>query len=345
MSGGGASVAESTGTLAQMASALSAGLDAVDLEQTVTFTQYRRVVLPADGFVFWVRADLLSPSALLNTTLINRNTPNQPALVTPVAPTIVARGSLHHTTVNKQDPDESFAINRMIFTSKDKVNDLTDIAPDSLYIAEQGNLKYCFSSRSMWYKQAALHHYSGDAIYPTLQSQIVDNPATLNLTDRVVSNSLPIWLGLNSLFPIYPELLVPDNVAPPYGVVNIGEQDTTALQAGPMRDGTGSRWQLAKDTVRIVTYGVRNDQIMDWLDTVSDYTLANPGIMGVMNSPLPKEAHRGQTEISAKAQKKVIVFEVSYYQNRIRDLALQLIKSAFLDYFITYDQVNQISVM
>ena len=345
MSGGGGSVSEVTGAPAQMATALSAGLDVVDLDQTVKFTQYRRVVLPADGFVFWVKADLLSPSALLNTTLINRSTPNQPPTLVQVAPTFEAQGSLHHTSINKQDPDEGYAVNRLIFTSKDEVNNLNDIAPDTLYLASLGNLRYCFSSRSMWYKQAHLYHYSGDAVYPTLATQIIDDPAQLNLTDLVISNSLPIWLGLNNLFPIYPALLVPDNIRPPYAAVSIGEQDTSPLQSGAIRDAHGSRWQLAKDTVRVVTYGVRNNLIMDWMDFVNDYTLNNPGIMGVMNSPMVRDGLKGQTEISARAQMKVIMFEVSYYQSRVRDLALQLIKNAFLDYFLLGDEGTQIPVV
>lgn len=345
MTGGGGSVSEITGAPAQMASALSAGLDVVDLNQTIKFTQYRRVVLPADGFVFWVKADLLSPSALLNTAVANRVTPNQPALIATPAPWFEAQGSLHHTSINRQDPDESFAVNRMIFTSKVPINDLSTINPHTLYLAETNGLRYCFSSRSMWYRQAGLYHYSGDAVYPSLETQIVDDPASLNLSDQVISNSMPIWLGLNQMFLLYPALLVPDNLPPPYAVVNIGEQDTKPLQSGAVRDGTGSRWQLAKDTVRIVTYGLRNNEIMDWMDLVNDYTLAHPDIMGVMNSPIPADAQRGQVEVSAIAQKKVIVFEVSYYQSRMQYLARQLIQSAFLDQFIAYSEVNQIPVV
>ena len=53
-------------------------------------------------------------------------------------------------------------------------------------------------------------------------------------------------------------------------------------------------------------------------------------MFGIMNSPVPKDAKRGQIEINTIAQKKVIVFEVNYYQTRVNSLAQQLIKSAFL---------------
>lgn len=334
MSGGGGSVSEITGAPAQIQTALDAGLDVIDLNQEVTFTLYKRVVLPADGFVFWVKADILSPSALPNSTVVNRATSNQPALQVSPALSFQARGSLHHTTVNRQDPDESYSTHRMTFTSKDAVNDLADIAPDHIYLALTDGQRYAFSTRSMWYKQAGLYHYGGDAVYPTMSTQVVDHPGQLNLTDQVVSNSLPIWLGLNQLFPIYPALLVPDNISPPYAAVNITEEDTTPMQAGPYRDASGSRWQLVKDVVRIVTYGVRNDTILDWIDSVSDFTLTNPSIMGIMNSPVAHDANRGQTEISAKAQKKVITFEVNYYQTRLLDHSRQLIRQAFLRDFL-----------
>src|SRR6202012_3696829 len=175
--------------------------------------------LPADGFVFWVRADLLAaPSPTSNAFMFQ------------------ARGSLHHTTVNKQDPDESFSINRMIFTSKDPVDNLAAIAPNSLYLGSTNGQRYAFSARSMWYKQAALYHYSGDAGYPTLATQIINHPTKLNLSDAVVSNSLPIWLSLNKFFPLYPSMLVPDNIDPPYAAVNIGEEDTTPMQSGATHD-------------------------------------------------------------------------------------------------------------
>ena len=328
------SIDESIGNQGQIRSVLGAGLDALDLNQTVTWTAYHRVVLPADGFVFWVKAEILSPSALVNSSPLNSFTPNQaPVVVTPAA-SFTAQGSLHHTTVNRQDEAESFSVNRMIFTSKDPVNDLNDIAPNTLYLATTNGQRYAFSTRSMWYRQAGLFHYSGDAVYPALASQIIDDPVDLNARDIIVSNSLPIWLQFNQLFPVFPGYLVPDNLRPPYAAVHIGEEDTTPLQAGAWHDSEGSRWQLVKDTVSVTTYGVRNSDIMDWLDMITEYTFQNPGVMGVMNSPIPRDAKRGQTEISAIAQKKVIRFDVSYYQARIRQVSRQLITSAFLEDFI-----------
>lgn len=317
MIGGAGSINETLGKQSQLRGTLAEGLDVIDENQTVTFNLYRRMVLPMDGFVFWVRADIIKPGSL-------------PPLKPDTALTFQAQGSLHHTTTNRQDPDESFSTHRMIFTSKDKVQDLAEVAPETMYLAETSGMRYTFSSRSMWYKQAALYHYAGDAVYPTMATQIIDRVEDLNLRDVVASNSLPIWLQFNSMFPIYPALLVPDNIEPPYAVVNISEDDTTPLQAAPIYDKNGTRWQLAKDVARIVTYGVRNNTIMDWIDMVQDYAENNPGVFGIMNSPIPRDGHRGQTEISAIAQKKVIAFDANYYQARVQNLARKLISEAFI---------------
>ena len=332
---GGASVAEASKAPGQMKSDLFAGLDAIDLNQTVVFTQYRRVVLPADGFVFWVKADILSPSALGNTSVANSATPNAAQVVAQRAPTIVAQGSLHHTTTARQDADETLSVNRMVFTSKQQINDLDEVDPHTMYLAAVGPDRFAFSTRSGWYHQAGLYHYSGDAVYPVMASQIIDSYEQIEQRDMVISNSLPIWLTFNQMFPVFPSMLVPENIKPPYAVVDIDEGDTSPMQSAAWHDRQGNRWQLVKDVVRVTTYGVRNSDIMDWMDMVNQYTLENPSVMGVMNSPVPRDAKRGQVEVGVIAQKKMITFDVNYYQARIRNLSRQYILSAFLGDFIT----------
>ena len=146
----------------------------------------------------------------------------------------------------------------------------------------------------------------------------------------MVNNSLPFWLTLNQLFPVYPAMLVPDNMTPPYGVIMIGEDDTTPLQSAVIIDLSGNRWQLVKDTVRVVLYGVRAASALDFVQLVLNYADSNPTVVGVMNSPIPRDAQRGQVEISALAQKKVISFEISYYQVKVSQIARQLIERATL---------------
>lgn len=306
-----------------MASALAAGLDTVDQKQSVTFVLYVKQVLPVDGFVFWLKADqLLVP-------------PTDTAL------TLQIEGSLHHATINTQSEDENFSTQRVIFTAKDPVRSLSAMAPDTLYMAQVDGYKYAFSSRSNWYRQADLYHYSGDAVYAALSDMVIDNIADLDLENKVVSNSMPFWLmftqaaiaSFPNTWPLYPAYLLPDNMVPPYAAVNIDERRTLPLGAGRVLDKDGKRYQLVTDTVEVSFYGVRNDAVLDWVDAVVQYGLEHADAFGVMNSPVPADMKRIQVEISTIAQKKTVTFQVCYYQTRLAAIVQKYILSAFVKQF------------
>jgi hypothetical protein len=306
-----------------MASALSAGLETIDQKQTVAFTLYVKQILPLDGFVFWLKADQLL------------NPPSDLPLV------LTVDGSLHHATINTQSEDENFSTQRIVFTAEDPVSSLSAMAPETLYMAEVDGYKYAFSSRSNWYRQADLYHYSGDAVYAALSDIVIDNIADLDLANRVVSNSMPIWLmfthaktaSFANTWPLYPAYLLPDNMSPPYAAVNIDERQTRPIGAGKFYDAMGNRFQLVTDTVEISFYGVRNDAILDFIDAVVQYGLDNATTFGVMNSPVPGDMKRFQVEISAIAEKKTVTFQVCYYQSRLQAIALKYILSAYVGEF------------
>lgn len=305
---------------------LKAGLEVIDQGATVTFTRYVRLVLPLDGFVFWVRADLLSASALFNASTPNTPFFNRPrAIMTPAA-TLVAPGSLHWASINNQNQDEGFTTNSIVFTSEVPVTDLNQVSPQVMYLATVDGRRYTFSRRESFYKVADIYHYRGDAVYPVMDTQIIDNVNGFDGCNVVVSNSLPIWLALNAFMPVYPSFLVDSNVSPPYASVHIGPDDTEAVQAVPSQDRMSNHWQLVSDRVRVTLYGMRNFNALDYLDYVLDYML-NGDVMGLMNMPVVRDEKRTQAEITVLAQKKSILFQVSYYQSRIRDLARQLILS------------------
>lgn len=332
-------VTESVGGQSQLAGALGAGIGVISQDAELTFTLYNRVVLPLDGYVFWVRADLLSPSAMVNFSPLNSYPPGSIPTATPALIQKVA-GSLHHTTLNQQDETESFSLQQLIFTSQKPVDVLNAIAPNQLWIADWNNLRFAFSSRTGYYKVANVYHYKGDAVYPTLATQIIDNPAQLDASNVIVSNSLPAWLSLNGILPVYPSFLVPDNIEPAYGVIHIGETDTRAIQPVPVITGRGNHWQLASDKVKVTLFGLRNFNAIDYLDYVLQY-MTDSGVLGLMNSPIIRDAKRVQTEISSVAMKKVIEFEVSYYQVRVREIAQQLITQALINYtFVPYSSSN-----
>lgn len=323
------SAIEGAGGRGQMAAGLALGLETLSENQTITFTRYHRLVLPLDGFVFWVKADLLSPSAILNTSALNTAALNAGQNVTDAA-TWVVKGSLHYNTDNRQNEDEGFPINHIVFTSEEEIEEIQAPTTGVMYIGEFDGLKFSFERRSMLYRQAGLFHYQGDAVYPSMASQLVDDPRTLDVQNVIVSNSLPIWLSLNRFMPMYPSFLT-DDVPLPWCSVHIEPTGTIGLQSSPWIDpNNGSHYQLARDRVKLTVFGLRNFSVLDFQDYLLDYCL-NSDAMGIMNIPVWRDEKRTQAELGTLAMKKTMEVEVNYYQSTVRNLAIQYIKSCFID--------------
>lgn len=320
----GQSVQESLNNQSQLKAALDAGLNTLSNDQIICFQKYIKVVLPLDGFVFWVKADLLSPSALFNANQYNQIAFGQPPAIVSGPNEICAQGSLHHTIINRQDPDQAVAVNHMVFTSEVEIQDLNDVSPQMIYMACVDNELFAFSERKSFYKNAGIYHYAGDAVFPTMRSQIINNVRGFDAQSVVVSNSLPIWLSLNQIMPIYPAYLVPDNLRPPFATIDVTATD--ALQAAPFIDSRSNHYQLARDRVRVTIFGLRNNAALDYQDLINAYmSPEQAGAMGLMSTPITTDDHQWQTEISALAMKKSLTYEVSYNQQRIRDVARQFI--------------------
>lgn len=299
------SIDESLPHQSQLNAGLVEGVNTLSQNQTVVFTQYVREVLPLDGFIFW-----------FNT-----------------ATTLEIPGSLHWSTDSNQREDETITVNHVVFTALAKVVDFDEIAPSTLWIGNFGEMRFSFSSQASFYEQAGLYHYTGDAIYPAMESQIIDNAAQLDLANVVTSNSLPLWLTLNALMPVYPSFLIPDNIVPPYAAVHILPESTRALQAAPSFDVHLTHMQLVTERVRVTIYGSRNNNALDFQDYVFQYSL-NTDNMGIMNMPVIRDEKRIQNEISVVAMKKSIEFDISYYQSRVNAVSRQLILAAIQTYFI-----------
>lgn len=321
----------------QMAGVLQAGLRTLDENQRILFTKYIRMVLPVDGTTFWVRADLASNAALANVTRMNSSYPNQPKVnVTPKR--FWADGSIHYMTATNQNEDDASTLNRVVFTAENEVEDLNEVSPLVMYIGEWQGLKFSFSRRENFYQQAGLHHYAGDAVFSVMKTQIIDNIGQIS-NRQIVSNSLPIWLsllnpyvpaiGLGGLnYPIYPSYLVDQNIRPPYVAVHIPPESTDAIAAAPLFDRFSSQDQLVRERVRVTLYGFDNVSALDFINYVVQYCYYSE-VMGVSNSPVPRDEKRTQVELGVLAQKKTVEFEVNYYQRATRDIARQLILSAF----------------
>lgn len=335
-----ATVNEALSNQSPLEADLKAGIEAIGQQQVIRFTRYIRLVLPLDGYVFWVRADLISRSALLNVARINDTQGGFNQAPKPIsgAPFVDAKGSLHYASSTQQDEAEGFTINRVVFTSEVEVDAFNEINSQLLLIAEFDGIRFAFSSRGKLYKpQAGVYHYEGAAIYADMDTQIIDDVASLDAR-QVVSNSLPIWLSLShysspfSTLPVgslalYPSFLIPGNLVPPFVAVHIEPASTQAIQAAPLLGPDMSHYQLVQERVRLTFWGLRNEDVLNFLDLVNQFTL-DTDVMGIMNMPVPRDEKRIQTELNTIAQKKVIEYDVNYYQTTSRQLARELIREA-----------------
>ena len=320
---------EIVGAKTQLASDLAQGVKTLSLDQTVCFKKYIRQVLPLDGFVFWIRADLLSGAALRTAGKFAVNAHD----------IIEVQGSLHYTSALSQEEDSTIAVNQVVFTALQEVQDLSYVSPNVLYIADgPDGLRFSFSTRQKFYYQAGLYHYIGNALYSTMATQVIDQPSQIDLTDVVVSNSLPIWLAIGAYSvpwvapylptpPLFPSFAVPNNYVPPYGAIHIPPDSTRALASAPYLAPDLSHSQLLHDTVRITLYGVRNAGALSFHDLVNQYSL-DTDAMGIMNMPAFRDEKKTQVEMAILAMKKTAEFEVSYFQATARAVAQQVIKQA-----------------
>jgi hypothetical protein len=306
------SILEQAGTQgSQMSASLLSGLNTLSENQVITFNLYKQLILPLDGFVFWVRADLLAD-------------------VPPSPITIQVEGSLHYNSNQSQNEDETIAVQKVIFTTIQEVAPFNHVEATSMYLGCFENLEFSFTARTMYYKQSGLYHYYGDAVFPAMRSQIINDIAQLSDTSQVVSNSLPIWLAQDALMPIYPAYLVPTNLTPPYAVINILSNSQKALQSFPYLDSTSNHSQLIQETVKIVIYGLRNNVALDFQDYILSNSLNDE--FGIMNMPIIRDEVRTQSELNVRGMKKSIEFEISYYQSVAQDIARQLILSSIPTY-------------
>lgn len=314
-----ATAGEALQAQSQIEAALDASIQRLSAEQKVAFRQYARVQLSSDGSVFWVATDQ----------------------------TVEAVGSLHFATDRQQSEDETLGANHFLFNSETEVTQFNLVGPSSMWIGswpipDSAPLRVAFAQRGNYFRESNLWHYSGFAIYPALQTQIIDTPADLP-AGPIVSNSLPIWLAQSDLAPVYPSFLVPDNLVPPYIVVHIPPEGTETLSAAPLvgpwpgdtepNSGASplhrlSVSQLCRDTVEITLYGFSNATAWAYLANLYEASETGAAPFGFANSPSIVDEKRPQVEIAALAQKKKIVVLANYDQGAADAIARRLILAA-----------------
>ncbi|EHZ7709398.1 hypothetical protein K6Q07_004109 [Salmonella enterica] len=305
-------IAESTGT--QLSSVLQSAVETISSGQEITFRLYVRQVLPLDGFVYWVNAEIITPDELERMGIAN-----------PFATTI--KGSLHRQVVTEQSATSSRDVNNIIFTPVTKADDFNIEDPNAIYLGEYEGTQFAFSRMESRYTQSGIFHYRGMAILPTMRSQIIDSPDDIS-DEQVISNSTPIWLALKQFATVYPSFLVPSNLKPPYIAADV--RNTVPLQLAATVRGN-SRYQLAQDSVRVTLYGFSNQMALDFVDYVVNKAQEDEEF-GITNVPIVSDVKSNQVEINALAKKKIVDFDVNYYQATTRDISHQLIKEVIFNY-------------
>lgn len=307
-------LAETTGS--QLSGVLQSAVETISSGQEISFRLYVRQVLPIDGFVYWVNAAIIAPQELARMNI-----------TAPLTATI--KGSLHRQVVTEQSESLSRDVNNIIFTPIEKADDFNVEDPNAIYLGEYEGTQFAFSRMESRYTQSGIYHYRGMAILPTMRSQIIDSPDDIS-DEQIISNSTPIWLALKQFATVYPSFLVPSNLRPPYIAADV--RNTMPLAMASHYDAKSKqRYQFAQDSVRVTLYGFSNQMALDYVDFVVNKALEDEEF-GITNMPIPVDVKSNQVEINALAKKKIVDFEVNYYQQTTREISQKLIKEAIFNY-------------
>ena len=324
-----ASAAEAAGNQSPTQATLDAGIEQISQQTRVQFTLYSKLVLSSDGSVFWVAT----------------------------GQTMIASGSLHYATDRQQNIDETVAQNHVRLSSEQAITELNTIAPNTMWVGSwplspSQSLQIAFSQRGNFFGPAQVWHYSGIAVLPAMQSQIISSQADIP-TGPIVSNSLPIWLAQGTFgqysVPVYPSFLVPDNVVPPYIVAHVDPAGTRSFGNFPVYQWPGQQVpppptyiapfysvaasSLMRDEVDLLLYGFTNQMAWQFVAALIEVSMVGPGetpTFGFANSPDIQDDKRVQTEIAALAQKKTVHISANYYQGSANAYAYRLILQALV---------------
>lgn len=284
-------------------------------DQRLTFKQYRRVVLPADGFIFWVSCN------------IERE----------------ITGSAHIQTNNTQDEWQAANHGKIILTTPEELppfraqeNEL-----DTVWVGVWEGMPFAIGSQSARYVQAGLCRYVGDTITPAFAAQFLDTEDDLKGLSPYASTSLPLflrmpqypnpalaWCPWPSGTSIFPSFSVPDNQKPPYITVHIEASATKPLSMGTLSAQSGTTGTIVKEHVRLRLLGLNNARASNLLNYITHWALIHADEIGVLNTPIVVDEKNPLPNINALAPLKTIELDIMYSQSSARDAALQTITHA-----------------
>lgn len=292
---------------------------AIPYNEPVTFRRYIRLVLPVDGFIFWIRQSLIN----LQSPALNGMALNELPDLTALDDSLTVTGSLWYAANNQQENTQIHTVNNVFFTSSKKLDDFQDLGESQIWIGEIDGVRFSFNRAGNFFQKAGVWSYQGDSINPIMASQIIDNLADLK-DEKIVNDSLPLFLSNNFGYRVYPAFRGSQNLKPPF--ISIDVMETKPLQQRQSEESTERR-QWCLDTVKATCYGLSNNAVLDYMNSMIELGLTAVDF-GISNSLTAKKIDIPQSELNITANAKEVTFEVNYYQTRAHNIAQKLIESA-----------------
>ncbi|QDH14152.1 hypothetical protein E3E12_08070 [Formicincola oecophyllae] len=284
--------------------------------QNITFRQYRRMVLPLDGHVFWVATGTTQTlAATLNAATSAVQTAQETA--SPTALTL---------TINASDDLKPF----------------TARAQGLLWVGTWQGQDFAISNASTSDLNAGSVLYSGQTITAPFAAQFVDDASQLDNKALLTSSCLPAFLAMPSQptpltkscpwpegVPVFPSFAVPDDQPTPYIAVCCRPKTLAPVSMAPSHDAASkTSSQIVREGVRLTLMGLDNQQACQVRDYVRQWALGHDSVLGVVNSPVIRDRPQKNPATATQAVRKTIDFTVMYPQRAMADIAMGLIKAA-----------------
>lgn len=292
---------------------LKGGLDDISYNEDVIFHEYRRKVLPLDGFLFWVK------------TYVSRT----------------VSGSLHVSTHSQSTEIENYDLSQLVFSTTENIHTFHSTQADRVWVGHVGPIRFLIGAQKNTFKEAGLFHYSAETIPPSHRPQFIETEAELDGYTPVVGTSLPLFLSLPTDttpalnwcpwpkdVPVFPSFSAPDNQEPPYIIVHNDPHKVQSAGMGAVDPLTGDTHQILQEHVRLTLVGLPHTQAANVRDYILHWALLHSDVLGIVNTPVLTDEKRALNEASALAMIKTLELDVMYSQNTVRHTALKLINTA-----------------
>ncbi len=277
------------------ANILRNGVDFLKDGQTISFTTYRRAVLPFEGFVYWIKLHGGEKSI---------------------------ESMIHKTDELYQEEDSFRNESTILITTRESLFNFSQDGIDEIKVFNYQDSLYVLRKTGENADQSGIYHNMAHIVEPQMQNTFLDTEDDFRNRNMQFSSSVPLFImfsmGLFDLFQdhydMYPGWLTPYNKKPPYISINVS--DTEALSSATAYetvDGNTYIGKLVTEKVTFTLYGYDNEQIMIFLSDLEKWSMVY-NYVGFMSSPAIVDEIHSKVETGTVALKKTIEVDISYIQ-------------------------------